>query len=700
MYICTTFVRMAKEVKKYTGGFAVAELSERWTPGQYAVTNILSRQSRRVVYYGVDSEWNYCDCSEFRATHKTCKHIDAVRSWLEECGKNILSDIPQHSSLRLSHSNGRRLRLHLGSIAPSEMAIIAMRYFDDDMYAVTGMEAELPAFIEDARKIDPHFYCYPDALNHILEARDRHQRKILSDSISDNEIATILREGIEKQQISAIRTAFENGRTLVAQAPCAEKAIVALGTAELMRQHNMIGSILVICPTSLKYQWEKDIERFTGSETSVVEGIHTRRRSLYNSDATYKIVSYHTLANDIKSLDGLSFDFVVMDEVHRLEYWSQQISQATKRINADYCVALSSTPVINNPEDFYAVCTLNTVKDDSRLYMTLCVPMTKEQRVIHNDSQRCISQLTARWKHNSFLSEKDRKRLLWNIGQMRMSCDSTALFDKKMRSDAKPAEAVQYISSVISWNGGKCVVFSRWERMARIMGEELEHSGISIEYLNGTVPAGKRRRIIENFNTDQAKHVLVCTDSSCRGLELSNISHVINLDQPWTASGFERRMACIGNHKGVQVVDMVSATTIEEWMLASDAARRNIFDGLPYDDGERITLDDSKLDRLCDALIEVLPDSNVFENAPVADSDEQALPTAESNTDIAELLRRGVNIFGEIAKTLQTSEGVEQLVDSIVHTDSASGKSELRIPIENKRDVAAIINLITKILGR
>ena len=95
-----------------------------------------------------------------------------------------------------------------------------------------------------------------------------------------------------------------------------------------MKRRNIISSVMIVCPTSLKYQWKKEIERFTDSSVTVVEGAASARRELYSEPTFYKIVSYHTLANDIKALGLLTTDFLIMDEVQRLKNWNTQIARA------------------------------------------------------------------------------------------------------------------------------------------------------------------------------------------------------------------------------------------------------------------------------------------------------------------------------------------------------------------------------------
>lgn len=86
-----------------------------------------------------------------------------------------------------------------------------------------------------------------------------------------------------------------------------------------MRKENLISSVLIVCPTSLKYQWKKEIERFTGCQSVVIEGNHLRRKKMYDDSTFYKIVSYNSICNDVKILRHMSTDFMIMDEAQRLK---------------------------------------------------------------------------------------------------------------------------------------------------------------------------------------------------------------------------------------------------------------------------------------------------------------------------------------------------------------------------------------------
>lgn len=733
-----------------TGHFAVSELSDRWSPGQYTVTSQHSRRSYRTVYHGEGCDRNYCECMDFRTSNLgTCKHIEAVALWLHKNGKEPETALPRRSSIYISYAGGRRLKLRPGSAAPEELSIAAMRYFDDELTAVPGMVPELPAFIENARRIDPQFHCYPDALNYILEARDRRRRLQILDSISEAETGAVLHTTLYPYQIEGIRFIFKAGRALLADEMGLGKTVQALGAAELMKSRNMIGSAMIVCPTSLKYQWKKEIERFTGSTVTVVEGIATTRRELYCEPTFYKIVSYHTLANDIKSLGSVSTDFLIMDEVQRLKNWNTQIARAARRIDADYCAILSGTPLENRLEELYSVMQfvdqyalgpfyefkarfidtsetgkvvgyhglgevramlakslLRRRKADVALQLpersdkVLYVPMTKEQSEIHDECRNIVAQLAAKWQRHRFLSEKDRKRLLLLLSRMRMVCDSTFVVDQKTRFDTKIAEALQLVSALTESGDEKVVIFSQWERMTRIMAEELDRAGIGYEYLHGGISASRRRHLVENFSADPDKRVFLSTDAGSTGLNLQAASLIINLDLPWNPAVLEQRIARIyriGQRRNIQVINMVAAGTIEERMTSALNFKSELFAGV-FDGGEeQITLDDNRLTRIIEAVAEVVPEQTASQGSLVAETEETAETAPAQETPAPEvLLQQGMSFLGSLAQTLRSPEATERLLDTIVHT-GADGGTELRIPVESRKAVADVLALFRAI---
>lgn len=757
----TAWQRALRRQAAVKGAFSVQALSSYWSPGVFSVAGSRGRRNYTTIFHGTDSDWNSCDCMDFRTSGLgTCKHLEAVKLWLEKERRRPDANLPAHGLLDIDYSDGRRLRFRPTGLKSKELAMAGMRYFDDDGYAVAGMVAELPAFIEQARRIDPCFHCTSDALNFVLEERDRLRRIEAEASLTDVEIGSALATRLYPFQIEGIRFAFRAGRALIADDMGLGKTIQAIGTAELLKARNMAGEVLVICPTSLKYQWKKEIERFTDSDITVIEGPFSSRRELYGAPTFYKIVSYHTLANDIKALGGLSVDMLIMDEVQRLKNWNTQISQAARRIDSEYAVVLSGTPLENKIEELYSVMqfvdqyalgplhkfvsdtvhrsetgkvsgyrNLNRVGEKLRGHMlrrrkadvalqmperidkTLFVPMTREQRAIHDDAMSAVAQLVHRWRKMRFLSEKDRKRLLLLLSRMRMVCDSTYVLDQKTRNDTKIAETMQLIEAAIeNGSGDKVVVFSQWERMTRLLAQELDAAGIGYVYLHGAVPASKRGDICASFTSDPAVRVFISTDAGSTGLNLQVASLIINLDLPWNPAVLEQRIARIyrlGQTKHVQVINLVSAGTIEERMLSTLNFKSNLASGVLDGGDDSITLDDSRLTRLADTLAEVL-DKDSADTATLIASDNDTeggpadAPVEASLPDIpepSEIIGAASGLLNGLARTLQSEEATARLVDALVHTE-ADGSTSIRIPVGSRDAVVCLLSAFSKLLQK
>lgn len=738
------------------GSFIVAPLPGHWSPAAFSVTNPRSKRQYTAIYHRPESPFNACQCMDFRTNGLgTCKHLEAVARWLAANKKRASLALPSRSVLDVCYRSGRRLRLRPGTASAPELTMLAMRYFDDDYLAIPCMVAALPSFIEQAKRIEPDFHCTTDALNLILEERDRLRRNDDAKALKEDDIAGVLRTTLYPYQIEGVRFAFNAGRVLIADEMGLGKTVQAIGTAELFRSRNMVSSVLVVCPTSLKYQWKKEIERFTGHDVTVVEGIHSRRRELYNAPTDYKVVSYHTLANDIKALGTIATDMLIMDEVQRLKNWNTQISQAARRIESEYAVVLSGTPLENKLEELYSVMqfvdqyalgplhtflnetvstngsgrvvgyrNLSSIARRLKPYMLrrrkadvslqlpertdkiLYVPMTREQKDIHDGAHASVAQLVAKWQRLHFLSEKERKRLLLLLAQMRMVCDSTFVLDLSTRYDTKVAETVQLIMSMIENGDDKAVVFSQWERMTRIIAKELEAAGIGYEYFHGGVRADERGRICERFNSDPEKRVFLSTDAGSTGLNLQAASLIINVDLPWNPAVLEQRIARvhrIGQRRNIQVINLVAAGTIEERMLATLDFKSNLFAGVLDGGADSITLDDSKLTRVAEGLSKIMDVEPTADDAPTgtliaeADTESTAKMPPEA-PDSAELLQSGLSFLSGLARTLKSEEATRRLVDEIVHTDPATGQTSVRIPVESKDSVAEILNLFARLI--
>ncbi|EJX07638.1 helicase, Snf2 family protein [gut metagenome] len=349
--------------------------------------------------------------------------------------------------------------------------------------------------------------------------------------------------------------------------------------------------------------------------------------------------------------------------------------------------------------------------------------MTQQQKDIHEEFKNIVAQLVYKWNRQRFLSEKDRKRLLLSLNQMRMVCDSTYILDQKSRFDTKIDETMHILNDLIEDGDEKVVIFSQWERMTRLIAAELDKIGIRYEYLHGGVPSEKRKTLMENFTDLPESRIFISTDAGSTGLNLQVASVLINMDLPWNPAILEQRIARIyriGQKRNIQIINLVAPESIEERMLSTLNFKTSLFEGILDNGEDSIFLEDSKLDKIMESIQTVV--SPVEENRKENDAGktinlqecEQAKCQPESNTweennatekmpknqqkkEPEEIIQQGFSFFKNLAEALQTPESTTQLVESLVEEDKNTGKTTLRIPIPDKESVVNALQAIGKL---
>jgi SNF2 family DNA or RNA helicase len=751
-------------------------------PGEYRVTNPKSREEYKVVFRAENSMWNYCSCMDFKTSQLgTCKHLEAVKLKLN--GHRHVVNTPSYSSVYLSYRNGRKVSLRIGSNHREEMEQLAKQYFDSHSHLRDEAFPIFDQFLSAAAHFDSDFRCYQDAIDFVVDRRENIRRcKLVEEKYNNEQLDILLDTQLYPYQKEGIRFAAKAGRAIIADEMGLGKTIQAIGTAELLLREGFVDNILIVCPTSLKYQWKREIERFTHREVLVIEGLHTRRIEQYKMPQPYKIVSYNSVCNDLKVLRRMETDMVIMDEVQRLKNWDTQIARAARHINSQYTVLLSGTPLENKLVELYSIVeladqfalapyykfrndhilcdetgkvigyqNLNAVKKrlqhimirrrksdvhlqlPGRMDQNLFVPMTKEQREMHEEFKSGVAALVLKWKRMHFLSEKDRKRLLLLLSQMRMVCDSTFILDQQSRYDTKIDELMNILDSYLVGGNGKVVVFSGWERMTRLVAQELTQRGIRFEYLHGGIPSAKRKDLVNNFTDQPDSRVFLSTDAGSTGLNLQAASLIVNLDLPWNPAVLEQRIARIyriGQQRNIQVINLVSADSFEEQMIARLKFKSSLFEGALDGGEDTIFANDDKFKGIMSLVADyveedtssgVLPCTSMEApeetEAPRKDltpstqtslfpevsgesdlSDHSDLPDKPSSSP-TDLINQGTTFLSNLMQTLSSPEQTKQLLDTLVHEDPATGQTSVRIPVPDRQTVQNFFSLLGQFLA-
>ncbi len=711
--------------------FAISEVSEQFCPGEYSVRNHKTRSQYKVIYRGAYSPWNYCSCPDFRTSGLgTCKHVEGVKLWLQAEGKEPRDEQPRYSSVYVDYRGQRSIRIRFGQDSRRELAALAAEYFDHASVLRPEAYACFDTFLERARGIDPEFRCYPDALEMVISQRERLGRQTLLESVyTDEMLDALLTTRLYPYQKEGVRFAVKAGKAIIADEMGLGKTVQAICCAEIYLRQKMVESALVVCPSSLKYQWKSEIERFTGREAVLIEGYASRRLELYKASAPYKIVSYQSLANDIKSLNRLSVDLLIMDEVQRLKNWNTQLAQAVRRIDSHYSVLLSGTPLENKLDELVSIVQLadpyclsplyrfrhehivtdpatgktigyknlsdirqrlsgtliRRTKQSVRLQLPsrtdqyVLVPMTQQQSSRHEQLRAAVSRLANKWMHTKFLSEEERRRLLLMLGQMRMLADSTFIIDQDLdgRHDVKVGEVMNILSDALEGSDTKVVIFSEWERMARLVAMELDARGLRYEFLHGSLEAKKRDEVIGRFQSDNECRIFLSTDTGSTGLNLQAAGIIINLDLPWNPAVLEQRIGRIyriGQEMPVQVLNLVSKDSIEERMIDRLRFKRSLFEGTLDGGDDTIFLSEDRFQGFMESLASLScpPSDNVLPGRSAADGrspeeekpSRQDAPLPEEEPVVRLFLTSLRNILQSPEKTRQLAEAIDQILNS------------------------------------
>ncbi|MCF8247258.1 MAG: DEAD/DEAH box helicase [Saprospiraceae bacterium] len=612
----------------------------------FVVKNPDTGNAYQVAIRSRDDAANHCSCMDFRTNRLgTCKHISFLLNKLENKrgNKKLLKTgyRQPHSSIYLDYRAGRKVKLSIGTEAEAEFQKFAKKYFDAQLEIKPEGFANFEKLLAEARRIHEDFRCYDDALEFVLAQREHIQRqahlaKICPKGAVSPLLDSLLNVTLYPYQRQGVLFAAQAGRCLLADEMGLGKTIQAIAAAKLFKNEFGVAKVLVVCPTSLKYQWKSEIERFTELSVHVVEGtVHRRHKEYLENEAFFTIAGYHTVANDLRQLNEQEYDLVILDEAQRIKNWQTKTSAAIKRLQSTYAIVLTGTPLENKLDELYSIMQFidqfrlpplyqflhrYQVTDDNgkvvgfknlreigenlsdvllrrrkrevlkdlpkRMDKTLLVPMTTAQMDMHTGYADEVAKLVARWVKQRFLNEKDRKRLMLNMSMMRMVCDSTYILDQTNRHDTKVDELMCILEEFFAnQDGEKVVVFSQWKRMLELVEMEMQERGIGYQFLHGSVPSQQRGGLLKTFREDPDCLVFLSTDAGGVGLNLQNACLVVNMDIPWNPALLEQRIARVwrmGQESAVQVLNLVSAGTIEHRMLGvlkfKDAMAKGVLD--------------------------------------------------------------------------------------------------------------------------
>ena len=682
--------------------FKVKNIGDEAVFSDFQVTNPQNGNRYRVAIRGANSGENFCACPDFATNDLgTCKHIEFVLGKLEKKrgGKTTLARgfHPPYSEIYLLYGGEREVRFRAGTDCPAPLAKRAGKLFDGSPAGALPGEnfGKLEGFLASAQKSGHDLRCYEDALGFIAQTRDAAERRRIIDAAYPRGahspgLKELVKTDLYPYQAEGALFAARAGRSLIGDEMGLGKTIQAIAAAELFSRHFGAERVLVICPTSLKHQWLREIAKFTDRQAQVIGGPRAVRQAQYAQSGFCKIANYDVLAKDLEAIRAWSPDIVIVDEAQRIKNWNTIAARALKRIDSPYAIVLTGTPLENRLEELLSIVqyvdrhrlgatwrlrhehqtldeagrvigyrnlqqigrTLSPIllrrrKSEvlkelpPRVDNTVFVAMTNEQQAHHDENGEIVDRIVSRWRKTGYLSDADQRRLTCCLMNMRMSCNSTYLLDHKTDHGGKVDELVTLLAEVFERPEAKAVVFSQWVGTHELIIRRLKRRGWDYALFHGGVPSEQRGGLVDRFHADPACRVFLSTDAGGVGLNLQHAAAtIINMDLPWNPAVLEQRIGRVhrlGQSKSVQVVNFVAEGTIEEKMLSILAFKKSLFAGV-LDGGEsEIFLGGTRLTKFMESVDAVTRRDEQAEVAVTPALEARARPSPESEESVLEV---------------------------------------------------------------
>ena len=630
--------------RKERAAAAPLKILKRPVSGPYGDYTVKSASGRtyKVAIRGLELFENYCSCPDFAInTLGTCKHVEAMLLRLRKRHQKTLEAAKfkrTRASISLQYGNTIEVRLRMPASPSPALLSLPAEHFDTSGLLRRERYRGFSEVLEALRNADGQAIIYSDVLdyidreNELAEGLELERKLLRKLKRGQDPTAGVLKTKLLPYQARGAIFAACRGRAVLADDMGLGKTIQALAMAELLRQRRGIERVLVIAPASVKYQWKTEIEKFTDRSVRIIEGLLPQRREMYASPAFFTLTNYELVLKDIRYMQELQPDLIVLDEAQRIRNWTTATARTIKQLKSRYALVLTGTPLENKLEELFSVVEFvdgrrlgpafrfvdehrvldakghltgyrgldqiheqlapillrrtrpEVLKDlPERTDKVFRVPLTSQQAEPYYEQSDMLAALMRKWERQGWLSEIDQKRILCYIQNMRMLCNSTFLFDKQTHHSPKLQEFREIMTDFVVGEERKVVVFSEFERMTHLAGEELRKLGIGFVSLHGGVPSRKRGALIEKFRNDPVCKVFLSTDAGGVGLNLQAASVVVNFEPPWNPARLEQRIGRVhrlGQSRPVHVIHMLTEKSIEERVWETLALKKSLFAGV------------------------------------------------------------------------------------------------------------------------
>jgi SNF2 family DNA or RNA helicase len=387
------------------------------------------------------------------------------------------------------------------------------------------------------------------------------------------------------------------------------------------------GPCLVIAPTSVCHNWEKELTRFAPSLSLHSFGAAAGRAAVLASLKAMDvlILSYGLLHQEVDQLADIDWRMVVFDEAQAIKNADTRRAQAGQRLKAHFRIALTGTPIENYLDELWSlfaivnpgllgsresfgrrfgtpiernrdVVALNSLRAlirpfvlrrtksavlselPPRTELTLEIDLPDDERAFYEAMRRRALEAIAELPEKG-AGGQNRIHILAEITKLRRACCNPALVDPATTiSGAKLQTFLDLVDDLVR-NRHKALVFSQFVGQLERVREALVARGIAHQYLDGGTPAAEREKRVTAFQAGQGDLFLISLKAGGTGLNLTAADYVIHLDPWWNPAVEDQasdRAHRIGQQRPVTIYRLIVRDSIEEKILDLHRSKRDL----------------------------------------------------------------------------------------------------------------------------
>lgn len=385
---------------------------------------------------------------------------------------------------------------------------------------------------------------------------------------------------------------------------------------------------LVVCPSSLIYNWEDEVHKFSQTlpVTCIVSDAKTREMMIHNiHDKHLYVTSYDYMRRDIELYDAIEFEYVILDESQYIKNQKTKNATSVKQLHALHKLALSGTPIENSLAELWSVFDFlmpqylynyhyfqkkfetDIVKNQDqkkiqqlqkmvspfilrrnkkdvllelpdKIEKTQLIPFTQQESELYFAN---LAQINTQLQEIFQMEKVDKIVILSMLTKLRqICCEPRMIYDNIYQSSSKMKACMDLICNYKA-NHQQVLLFSSFTKVFDLMEEELKLNGIRYFILTGGTSKETRRELVQRFQEGEADVFLISLKAGGTGLNLTKAQAVIHYDPWWNISAQNQatdRAYRIGQHHNVMVHQLIMKESIEEKIQILQAKKKELAD--------------------------------------------------------------------------------------------------------------------------